>query len=292
MPAFQAGDKSSILLRRTKLYMEQRSPGPSASLKNIKKVAEMLGDGRMSKEQKAQFLEEHRNKRALFSRSYDFVSHETYEQIFSKLDLNGKTVINAGAGFSLSGYEITHGLQVANPEVTLIPFDYTHHKTASWLLLEKEERDETNDSIQLEPVTGDVVALPFKDNSIDGYTSVNLINIPVVHITAETFVRDMFTEAHRVLKQGGFILISSFGYFKFIYKDGRIDYNNQISEDMMLTGGDIKEILSQAGFVEIQNIPLDNEAIQDSRSSKNGRNGRALDTIEVVEPCAFLAFKK
>ena len=283
---------SSITRRGTKLYMEQRSPGPSASLKNIKKVVEMLGDGRMSKEQKAQFLRTHQNEKALFSRSYDFVSHETYEQLFEKLDLNGKTVINAGAGFSLSGYEITHGLQVANPEVTLIPFDYIHHKTVSWLLLEKEEKDETNDSIQLEPVTGDVEALPFKDNSIDGYTSVNLINIPVVYITAENFVRTMFSEAHRVLKQGGFILISSFGYFKFIYKDGSVDYNNQINEDAVLTSETIKEILSQTGFTEIQSIPLDDEAIRDSRQVKNSRKGKEIDAVEVVEPCAFLAFKK
>lgn len=273
--------------------MEQRNIQPNnlSPEKTITETAKEMGHGRMSINDKELYLIEHGHK---FFHNADFVSVDTYEKLFRGFDLNDKTIVNVGADFSIhdpSSIEVnpmTEALSVINPKCTIIPLDYSHTRTKSWLLL--DTKGANNDNIHLEPVTGDATSLPFQDSSLDGYLSSNLINEPRGKETELTFVRKMIGEAYRVLKPGGFLVITSFGYFWYKLEDGTIIYNDNVDIDEIVEKEMVKTIFEKVGFSAVTEIHLDKKAITEAVL---GRSKRRMDAAKcgVREECAFLVIK-
>lgn len=273
--------------------MEKGSTQPTNNLleKTLQENAKEMGHGRMSVADKELYLVEHGHT---FFHNADFVSVDTYERLFRGFDLNNKTIINVGAGFSIhhpSSVEVnpmTEAISNINPKCTVIPLDYLHTRTKSWLLLDTQ--GESNDNIHLEPITGDATALPCKDESLDGYLSANLINEPRGKETELTFVRKMISEAYRVLKPGGFLVVSSFGYFWYKLEDETIIYNDNIDIDEIVEKEMVKIIFEKVGFSAVTEISLDERAIEEAVL---GRSKRRMDATKcgVREQCAFLAIK-
>lgn len=276
----------------------QESPKNTARTDEIKEngmrdIAELFGHGRMTVEEKRSYLENH--KEILFHNP-DFVSMESYEALFRTLDLDGATVIDTGAGYAVSlgdGGGLSpkiRALNTINPHMTLIPVDYEHDRSKSWLLLDTQiEAD--NNNISLEPVTADVTRLPFADGSIDGYLSSNLVNEPRKLESERVFVTRMFKEAYRVLKPGGFLILSSFGYFWWKLKSGMIIYNDNIDVEEIIEKEQLRKILVESGFTNIQDIELSREALEKSVHERLERRDDAIET-GVHEACAFIAKKE
>jgi SAM-dependent methyltransferase len=268
------------------------NPKPNNFKENADKIVDILGQSpRMSREQKKSYLVENGHK---FFHNVDLVSAKTYQEIFAKLDLDGKTIINVGAGYSISpNYNgtspIIEGLNEVAPNVTLIPIDYDHNRTRSWPLLETNDLDKDN-NIKLEPVTGDATSLPFKDNSIDGYLSTNLINEPRKVETESVFVKKMLAEAYRVLQPGGFIIVSSFGYIWWKLANGQIIYNDAIDIEEIVEKDKIKRLMIEAGFKDITEIALDQNEIDLTLKSRLEKNPNAIEA-GIRDECAFFAVK-
>lgn len=273
--------------------MEQKKPPFEG---DAKELAEMMGPGRMSIEDKEAFLLAHGHK---FFLNNDFVNKGTYEELFKRLDLNGKTIVNVGAGFSISPYSTTgSGLDVTpmiealneqDPNCTLALLDYNHLRTTSWLMLDTHQSAKNN-NVHLEPVTGDAKALPFADGSLDGYLSSNLINEPREMESELSFVKKMLAEAYRVLKPGGFLMVSSFGYFWWQLEDGTIIYNDNVDIEEIVTEEMVKKLIQDAGFSSVSPVPLDEKQITEAVKARSARKNGAVE-CGVRDQCAFIAIK-
>lgn len=260
-------------------------------IRNPKKTAELFGEGRMTREEKAEYLNAHDRR---FFRNIDFVNVDTYRSIFNQVVHPGDTIVNVGAGYSISPTpelvdSITRALQQSGEEVTLIPIDYSHDRTKSWLLLDTKEA-EKDDLIHLEPVTASATDLPFGTASVDGYYSANLINEPRMDKPGSVFVKDMLTEAYRVLKPGGFFLVSSFGYVWWKLQNGLFIYNDNVDEEKMVTKEQIMEMLTEIGYTNIEEVPFDDKIIEEAAKERLARREDATE-VGIQEACAFLAFK-
>lgn len=259
---------------------------------NSAKIAELLGNGsRMNTEQKREYLE---SKGHAFFHNADLVATDTYLELFRGLNLNGKTIVNVGSGYALAGSyngvtPMVEGLNKIDPDITYIPLDYNHDRSRSWLLLETEKPEENN-RINLEPVTGDATLLPFGDETIDGYLSANLINEPRKEQSEVKFVTQMLTEAYRVIKPGGFIVLSSFGYLWYELEDGQIIYNDSVDIEEIVEKEKVLEILLKVGFSEIAELPLNQQEVEAVIRERLERNPKAI-RAGIRDACAFFAKK-
>lgn len=250
-----------------------------------------MGEGRITIDEKECYLLTHGHK---FFHNADFVNVDTYKKLFEDIGLDGKTIVNVGAGFALSSaYKgitpMVEAISSLGQAVTLIPVDYDHIRTKSWLLLDTNKK-ESNDAVNLEPVTGDARSLPFKDNSLDGYLSTNLINESRKLETELSFVRKQIGEAYRVLKQGGFLVMSSFGYFWYRLKDGTVIFNGNIDLKEIVERDQIEEIIKKIGFSSVSQISLDEHEIQETIKQRLTRKDGTVE-CGVREECAFIAIK-
>lgn len=253
------------------------------------KIAEALGHGRYTITEKSEYI---KNNAENFFRNIDFVSVATYTELFTTLDLDNKTVLDVGAGYSIAPTDLKVppmivALQKVNPKVTLIPFDYNHNRSKSWLLLDSAEN---SDNIKLEPVTGDATSLPFADSTLDGYISSNLINEPTATDSELHFVHKLFQEAYRVLKPGGFLIITSFGYFYWELNSGATLCNDNIDTEEIVTKEQVAKLLAQAGFITQQDLPLDTSLMSSTIKERLAQTTNALSG-GVQDACAFVAYK-
>lgn len=253
-------------------------------------LAKALGESdKMSVEEKAAFLEAHGRK--IFT-NYDFISPETYLKVFSSIDLEGKSLVLAGAGYPFDGEgasNVAKGLGKLKTNTNIIPVDILHTRAHGWLLMD-ENKKEGEKGPDLNPIAADATRLPFPDNSIAGYISTNLINEPNKEQGELKFVKKLIQEAYRVLSPGGFLLLSSFGYFKYTEEGGHIFYNDNIDVEEMVPTELVEKALRDSSFVRIESLPLDDmEAL---RAIKNKRRDvLAINKVQIVDACGYVAYK-
>lgn len=254
------------------------------------KLAEALGVSRkMPTEEKAAFLETHGRK--IFT-NYDFVAPETYQRVFSSTDLEGKNIVLAGAGYPFDGSgasNLTKALGKIKQNTNIIPLDISHTRARGWLLVDEDKKGDERGP-ELSPVVADATSLPFADNSIAGYVSANLINEPNKEMGELRFVKNLIEEAFRVLAPGGFLVLSSFGYFKYTDKTGHVFYNDNIDIEEMVPTELIEKILASTGFTKIEKLPLDEMealgAIKNKRATVT-----AVEKVQIIDACGYVAYK-
>ncbi len=270
------------------------APGRPKKISELaEEIGHELGGGvRMSEAEKIAYLKEYGDSLRI---NTDFVSVDTYRTLFATLDLHGKTLINVGAGSPIGrGYPrvspVMEALDQNNEEVVCIPIDYVPSRTKGWDLLDTEEVHRKS-AVTLEPVTADATALPFPSGSIDGYISTNLINEPRAEGSEVAFVKTLFAEAYRVLAPGGFLIVSSFGYFWWKTEDGTILYNDAIDVEEIVTVEQVTQYLRDAGFSSIEPIPLNEKEVEAAVQERRARKQGVYRDAGVVEACAFFVRK-
>lgn len=272
--------------------MEGTPERPKKLSELAEEIGHELGSGeRMSEAEKILYLKKYGDSLRI---NADFVSTDTYRSLFTSLDLKGKTILNVGAGAAIGeGYNgvspIIEALDSLDQEILLIPVDYKHQRTKSWNLLDTSD-PEKDGKVVLEPVTADATALPFGNESVDGYLSTNLINEPRAKESEVVFVKKLFREAYRVLKPKGFLIVSSFGYFWWKTKEGSLFFNDAIDVEEIVTVGQIQLYLREAGFSHLESISLDDGEIREAIQERRVRTPSAVEA-GVTEACAFLARK-
>lgn len=263
-------------------------PRPAQS--SISDLAKALGESaKMPTQKKAAFLEEHGRK--IFT-NYDFVAPETYQRIFSSVDLEGKSIVLAGAGYPFDGSgasNLTKALGKIKQDTNIIPLDISHTRARGWLLVD-EDKKANEKGPELSPVVADATSLPFPDNSIAGYVSANLINEPNKEQGELKFVKNLIDEAFRVLTPGGFLVLSSFGYFKYTDTAGHVFYNGNIDIEEMVPTELVEKILANTGFTKIEKLPLDElEALKAVKNKKGSVT--AVEKVQIIDACGYVAYK-
>lgn len=213
------------------------------------------------------------------------VAAETYRRLFKKLVYPGDIVVNLGTGVAI---DVSGNLNYLNKEIVdaceekgarLIAIDLGHTNLVTHNYLK-----EVTGNTSLHPVEADAMQLPLAAESVRGIVSSNLINCPNPEFSITEQGKKIIDEAWRVLRPGGFLLLSSFGY-KIISKDvsGKIIYNNDLREDDILTLKDIEVILSKQGFIDIAELDVDDEVQKQALKYVMKR--------EYVEEGGFIAYK-
>lgn len=268
--------------------LNQEVPVPET---NFKKLAKALGHGKMSIKEKENFLTE--NSHLIFTNE-DFVSPKTYAEYLKSEKIKGENIAIVGAGFPFAGSEFNSTIktfgQLEADGATLLPIDIKEVRARSWLLPDKKgKKGETG--LEIEPIVADATKLPFADNSIGGYFSTNLVNEPNKALGEIPFVRKMLNEAYRVLKPGGFLVISSFGYIRYEREDGTFVYNDNIDIEEIVPEDVIEKLIKEAGFQTVKPMPLDHEEILRSIKKRKERGISHYAKINIHDACAFFAKK-
>ena len=220
----------------------------------------------------------------------DFISRKTYEELFDKLGVKkGDKILDSGAGFiHLTDFASEYPAALSERGVTLVPVDVEEAQMKSWMLLPREREDE-NDSVA-HPVRADILKLPFADETFEGAMSLNVVN----SLKDKKYLPLLLVELYRALKPGGFVIISTFGYYKTTTKDGKVSYNNKISPEAIITPEEIKKAAQESGFTKIEDVPLDAELIK--RETEYARKFSTqkvenFEDLEMVEPAGILIRK-
>lgn len=218
--------------------------------------------------------------------NYDPVPKEVYQRIFNKYLEKGSVVLNVGAGAAvdLTG-EVNHlngallsSSRYAGAHLISVEIDHDRAQThASY--------KDVNNVDNLSVVEADGERLPFSDSSVQGVVSSNLINCPSFDMSHTLFdqAKNLLSEAWRVLAPGGFIMVSSFGYFFYGYDEsGEPLYNDDIPKSDIVKLKDIHKMLKDIGFDDIREIDVDSERIEEFEAFSQAR---------ALEVGGFLAFK-
>lgn len=271
--------------------METPGQENSAPKANFKRLAEVLGHGKMSIEQKERFLEE--NSHLIFT-NVDFVSPKTYAEYLKKEKVTGENIAVVGAGFPFAGGQFNSTIEtlskLENGGAMLIPIGIKENRARSWLLPDRDEKPGEK-GFEIAPVVADATKLPFAENSLGGYISTNLVNEPYKDESEIRFVRKMLNEAYRVLKPGGFLIISSFGYFRYETADGTVVYNDGIEAEEIVPEEVVERLLREAGFQIVEPMPLDHEEILRAIKNRKEKNPFPYAKTNIQDACAFFAKK-
>jgi|GEM_PF-6798159 len=215
----------------------------------------------------------------------DFISLKTYESIFSKFDLKNKRIFDLGAGFlPISPQASEYIAALPSQNLNLIPVEINELRIRSWNLAKMENANPSESTIN--PVRGDMFKLPFPDESFDGGVSINVIN----NFRKLEAVPALLEEIRRVLKPGGFLILSSFGYYKCT-KEGQVFYNNDFKENEIITSNLVQASAELVGFSRIERIPLDPAKIKAEAIRKEeieNRKSSDKTKVEMVEPFGLL----
>ncbi|HUX35907.1 MAG TPA: methyltransferase domain-containing protein [Candidatus Paceibacterota bacterium] len=197
----------------------------------------------------------------------------------------GDRIINVGAGFAVDPTKIVNNLNgeildaCVKNDATLVAVDVDYKN-----LLTHKDLKELTDNKNLEMFQADAMNMPLGNESVSGIVSGNLINCPNPEMRLEEQAYRLAEEAWRLLRPGGFLLLSSFGY-GLIEKDkqGRNLYNNDLRKEDFLTLKRLEKILSDRGFKDISELETDPH-IERFLKEKTG-------ALRVEEGGGFIAYK-
>lgn len=109
-------------------------------------------------------------------------------------------------------------------------------------------------------VTANTLKLPLLDASIRGITSSNLINCPPQFYGNASSIKEqgklLLREWYRVLEPGGFLVVTSFGYWTPKNRMHTGVYNNNIRKESFLTLKELEGYLETQGFENIAELPI------------------------------------
>ncbi|MFA4930544.1 MAG: methyltransferase domain-containing protein [Patescibacteria group bacterium] len=187
---------------------------------------------------------------------FDFVGQEKYQEVFKNFDLEGKNVIDLGAGYPVLPNENNGPLVSQLHEVIeskgakLVPVDVA------------VDPMEYQREIGRSPILADSFKLPFKDESIDGgVIMMNLLNSSYKgDYGKEIFIsinecEKILKEAYRILQPDKFVLINNYGY-SVAKMDGLVKFFGP-DDDEINTPGMLSEVAKKLGFKMVENIEFD-----------------------------------
>ncbi len=221
----------------------------------------------------------------------DYVSPETYRSIIDKQgDLRGKKIVELGSGIvriGLHPIETNYEEALVGKGATLIPVDVVEETIKTWNITKDQEM------LKVAPLQADILKLPFPDESIDGCISANVVNFypTIENPDCHVFAYRLLKESHRVLKKGGFIIVSSFGYTRTTHKNGAVTYNNKIQEYQTVRASELRHMAHQIGFSDIEEVPLSEEQLRNATKMMNAKLPEGVAKKEIEEACGFL-FRK
>ncbi len=200
-----------------------------------------------------------------FSVNYntDPIATETYERLFDRLVHKDDVICNIGAGLAVDPTQIANHLNRSIWEATkrkeahLVVADISHDN----LITHKDLKEVTLDD-HVSVVEADVLKLPIPDASVIGIVSSNLINCPSDTMSLKEQAEHLFDEAVRVLRPGGFLLLSSFGYLPLESDEKGVVYNDDIRESDILSLRDTEKLLESKGFINISELDVDWEKME------------------------------
>lgn len=184
----------------------------------------------------------------------------------------GESVLDLGAG---GGFDAFLAAKRVGPKGKVYGVDMTAE------MISKARNNAAKYGYQnVEFLLGEIEHLPLPNNTVDVIISNCVINL-------STNKSNVFNEAFRVLKEGGRLAISDMVAYKPLPKemlDNAELYCNCISG--ALTMGELKNILSKAGFVDIAIEPQENSRmfIKDWVPGSDAENYVVSAKIKAVKP--------
>jgi len=187
---------------------------------------------------------------------------------------SGESVLDLGAG---GGIDVFLAAKQVGPTGKVYGVDMTPE-----MVSKARENVKKGGYENVEFLLGEIEHLPLPNNSVDAIISNCVVNL-------STDKKDVFNESFRVLKEGGRIAISDIVALKPLPKEMVVNeelYCNCISG--AITIGQIKSILSQAGFVDISIEPDYNSRmyIKDWVPGSDSENFVVSAKIKAVKPRA------
>jgi ubiquinone/menaquinone biosynthesis C-methylase UbiE len=233
-----------------------------------------------------------------FSYNADFISAKTYGELFDELGVTSEkkmTVIDVGAGVVPLGekkYSTAYAEEIDERGVRLVPIDMNETRVRTWQLLPDGPQFEGDSYAQ--PVVADALHLPFQDSSVDGSISINLLN--GFRSNCKENASRALSEIYRVLKPGGFLIISTYGYYRIVKKDGSEEYSDDFKPEDFVDAEFIKNSARELGFSSVKEVELSQKKIKESVSywtekKKTAKGGENIDRIDCVDSVGLL-FKK
>lgn len=202
-------------------------------------------------------------KKGIININFCPISAEVYHHLLARYINPGDTVMNIAPGIA---FDPTGTVNHLNVEVmrmckekgaTLVVLDLSHEN-----LLTHLDVKVLTESSDYQIVEGDALQIPIKDEAINAVVSSNFYNCPYERISLKEQAAAFVDEIWRILKPGGFIALTSFGY-AIVGKDecGAPIFNDGIQESDIVTIEYLEGLLHQKGFKNIREIEVDHERL-------------------------------
>jgi ubiquinone/menaquinone biosynthesis C-methylase UbiE len=219
----------------------------------------------------------------------DYVERDIYKNVFDTAGLKpGDTVLDLGAGCINLNLDNSYTSELEHRGLIFVPVDDDISAVESWMLHPYHQRGKNETVVR--PISADIRELPFADESIPFALSINVVNSPLEN--EKVFLQEMLTELYRVLRDGGQLLISSFGYYKMKNSEGTFFYNDGITEDHFVTIEDVKRAAERVGFGSFEDLPISEELLaKEFQSVQDSIKPEGSELFEIVHPFAVLIKK-